>query len=116
TVRQFPPACVIRAEDAMNVRKVLVLAAFVPAVAIGAAACKSDAKAETGVVECDTYLKKAEACEDKVPAADKARYDEAMKSAKDRMKAVADSPSAREQLRSTCKESLAELKKNPSCT
>jgi hypothetical protein len=60
-----------------------------------------------GIEECDTYLTAVENCVAKVPEANRAQFEQAMKTSRTEWKKLADNPQTRGTLAGICKTALA---------
>lgn len=68
-----------------------------------------------GVAECDDYIKKYQACLDKMPAAAKPTAEQGFKVQIDAWKASAATPEGKAALKTGCKATLDALATNPMC-
>ena len=85
------------------------------ATAAAAAPAAAAAGSDIGVVECDDYLKKMEACLGKMPAASKAAMEQGFKASKDAWKQAAATPAGKEGLKTACKAASDAMASNPMC-
>ena len=76
-----------------------------------APAAGTTAGGETGIAECDEYLRKYEAClRDKVPAAAKPQLEQALEQYRTTWRAAAAQPAARATLATTCQQAITTTK------
>lgn len=85
-------------------------AAATPAATLAPAA-GTTAGGETGIAECDEYLRKYEAClRDKVPAAAKPQLEQALEQYRTTWRAAAAQPAARAALANACQQAITTTK------
>jgi hypothetical protein len=85
--------------------------AAAPATTVPPAGSMMMAASETGVPECDEYLRKYEAClKGKVPASAKPQLEAAMQTYRQTWKAAAAQPAAKAALTTTCQQATATAK------
>jgi hypothetical protein len=110
-------------------RLMTVIAALSLALALGA--CKKDEEkkpegasgggsgGDTGVAECDEYIKKYEACFKNMPAAMPAEAKKAMedgfKANRDAIKSGTSTPEGKTAMKATCKQWVDAIAQNPQC-